>query len=499
MRGGFETATGIVTGSPAFTAPEVLTGQTPGPASDVYSLGATLFCALTGHAAFERRSGEQLIAQFVRITADPTPDLRERNIADDVSTAVQHAMSTSASDRCSMIALGQALQQVQVNHGFSIDEMALHAQPDETRPTKPKPLAPRIDDDIGELPSGRSEGNLPVELTSFVGRRRELLNIKRCLESSHLVTLAGFGGVGKTRLALRTAESMRRAFSDGTWLVECADLNDGSLFPDLVAVALGLRYQSTRNLRERLLNYLASRELLLILDNCEQVLSAAAELSTTLLRACPRIRILVTSREPLNVAGETVFRVPPLTIPDRLQSPRLRGTLNSDAVALFAERATSVVSTFTLTDDNAGAVAQICHQLDGLPLSIELAAARLSAMSPEQILQRLSDRYALLTRGSRNAPSRQQTMRLCVDWSYELCSPAEQLLWARLSVFAGSAEWDSAEQICGQGLEPQLILDTLTSLVDKSILIREEGDSVVRFHEDCEHETARMLGSNYES
>ena len=481
VRGGFETATGIVTGSPAFTAPEVLTGQTPGPASDVYSLGATLFCALTGHTAFERHSGEKLISQFVRITADPLPDLHERNIADDVSTAVQHAMNTSASDRCSMIDLGQALQQVQLNHGFSVDEMALYVRPDEKRPTKPKPPTPPTYDDIGELPKGRSGGNLPVELTSFVGRRREILSIKRCLEGSHLVTLAGFGGVGKTRLALHTAESMRRAFSDGTWLVECADLSDQSLFPDCVAVALGLRYQSTKNPREMLLNFLTPRELLLILDNCEQVLSAAAELSTTLLHACPRIRILVTSREPLNLAGETVFRVPPLTIPRHLQSPRLRETLRSDAVTLFAERATSAVSTFTLTDDNAGVVAQICHQLDGLPLPIELAAARLSAMSPEQILQRLSDRYALLTRGNRNAPSRQQTMRLCVDWSYELCSPTEQLLWVRLSVFAGSAELDAAERVCGQDLEPQLILDTLTSLVDKSILIREEVDSVVRF------------------
>lgn len=482
VHGGFETATGFMTGSPAFTAPEVLIGEAPGPASDVYSLGATLFCALTGHAAFERRSGEQLVAQFVRITADPIPDLRERNIADDVSAAVERAMSTSPSDRCSMVTLGRALQQIQGTHGFSSDEMALQAEPGrEGLPQKAKSLVSVLDDHGPELLSGRSEGNLPVELTSFVGRRHELMNVKRCLEDSHLVTLAGFGGVGKTRLALRAAESMRRGFPDGVWLVEFAELNDGSLVPDLVAAALGLRYQSTRNLRDRLISYLAPRELLLILDNCEQVISAVAELSTALLRACPRLRILVTSREPLSVAGESVLRVPPLTVPDRDHSPRLRGPHSYDAVTLFAERATSAVPTFTLTDDNAEAVAQICHQLDGLPLSIELAAARLSAMSPEQILQRLTDRYALLTRSSRNAPSRQQTMRLCVDWSYELCSPAEQLMWARMSAFVGSAELDAAEQVCGQDLEPQLVLDTLTSLVDKSILIREESDTVVRF------------------
>ncbi|MDV7357571.1 protein kinase [Rhodococcus oxybenzonivorans] len=485
IQGSFETATGTVTGSPAFTAPEVLAGKSPSPASDVYGLGATLFCALTGHAAFERRSGEQLVAQFVRITTEPVPDLREQDIAEDVSAAVERAMATSAPDRHSAATLGEALRRAQFDHGFAVDDMALHTGSGGERPQEALPNSMVVRPAGGSsypgptrLP-GRTTGNLPVELTSFVGRRHELSEVKRFLEKSHLVTLTGFGGVGKTRLALRAADSVRRGFNDGVWLVEFAELSDGSLVADLVAAALGLRDQRASNQRDGLLNFLTARELLLVLDNCEQVVDAAAELSATLLRGCPQLRILATSREPLGIAGEAVLRVPPLTIPERV--PSLRGTPSYDAVTLFAERAATALPTFTLTEDNAGTVAQICHRLDGLPLPIELAAARVRAMSPEQILQRLTDRYTLLSRSSRTAPTRQQTMRLCVDWSYDLCNPVERLLWARLSVFAGSIELDAAEQICGSDMDAQEVLDALTSLVDKSILIREESGAVVRF------------------
>ncbi|MBC2637805.1 MULTISPECIES: protein kinase domain-containing protein [unclassified Rhodococcus (in: high G+C Gram-positive bacteria)] len=487
MHGGFETATGTITGSPAFTAPEVLDGKSSSPASDVYGLGATLFCALTGHAAFERRSGEQLVAQFVRITTQPVPDLREHDIADDMSTVVERAMAASAPDRPSAAALGEDLQRTQLHHGLSVDDMALQAGPGRKRRSDPvsKSVVARSggsSSSAGPYPRpGTSTGNLPVELTSFVGRRHELSEVKRWLGISHLVTLTGFGGVGKTRLALRAADSVRRGFTDGVWLVEFAELSDGSLLVDLVAAALGLRHHQVGDLSESLLDFLARRELLLVFDNCEQVVDAAAELSATLLRSCPRLRILATSREPLGIEGETVLSVPPLAVPAPDRRPSLRGTPSYDAVTLFSERAAAAVPTFALTEDNGGTVAQICHRLDGLPLPIELAAARLRALSPEQILQRLADRFTLLTRGSRNAPTRQQTMRLCVDWSFELCTSAEQLVWARLSVFAGSVELDAAEQICGSDMDAQEVLDSLTSLVDKSILIREEAGTVVRF------------------
>ncbi|MGQ4601297.1 protein kinase domain-containing protein [Nocardia sp. R6R-6] len=474
--GGFQTTAGTVTGSPAFTAPEVLEGQAPTAAADVYGLGATLFCALTGHAAFERRSGENVVTQFLRITTQPMPDLREHGIAEDVSAMVATAMSRDPGERPSAAALGEAIRRAQRHRGFIVDEMALHAEPvrvtGDRKPATPGWRPPTA-------PAAARGGALPLELTSFVGRRTELTEVKNLLSSARLVTLTGIGGVGKTRLALRAAATVRREFADGVWLIELADVSDPSLLVDVVAATLGLRDDAGRPLPEVVVEFLSTRASLLVLDNCEQLVAAVAELVETWLRACSNLRIVATSREPLDIIGETVLRVPPLTVPD--PEPSLRGLLKYDAVTLFADRATAVVPNFELTEDNRATVARICARLDGLPLAIELAAARMRMMSPEQILQRLDDRYALLTRASRTAPTRQQTLRWCVDWSYGLCSPAEQRLWARLSVFAGGFELDAAEQVCGEDLAPDDPLDVLSSLVDKSILIRDESDGVVRF------------------
>ncbi|MFC9355753.1 protein kinase [Rhodococcus sp. NPDC057014] len=481
ITGGFETATGVVTGSPAFTAPEVLAGASPSAASDVYSLGATLFCAITAHAAFERRSGEQLVAQFVRIASEPLPDLREQGIADDVSVVIERAMSGNPHDRQpTAAALGADLRDAQLRRSLPVDEMALHTElvAEHHDPTPiPKPTPRRRHLAVGAV---GLKGNLPLELTSFIGRRHELAEAKNLLEGSRLVTLTGIGGVGKTRLAVRVATGARRAFADGVWLVELGELSDESLLVSVVAAAFGLR-KSARPPEEILLEFLGTREVLLVLDNCEQVVDAVTELSEMLLRSCPQLRILATSREALGIGGEAVLRVPPLTVPDPDREPSLQGLPRYDAVALFAERGAAAVSTFGLTDENRVAVTRICHRLDGLPLPIELAAARLRAMSPDQILRQLNSSYALLTHGSRSAPTRQQTLRLCIDWSHELCTPQEQLLWSRLSVFAGTVELDAAEQVCSEGLTPAEVLDTLTSLVDKSILIREELSGVVRF------------------
>jgi non-specific serine/threonine protein kinase len=463
-----------VTGSPAFTAPEVLGGATPTPASDIYGLGATLFCALTGHAAFERRSGEQLVAQFIRITNEPAPDLRDHGIADDVATVIEQAMSARPGDRQpSALALGENLREIQRRRGISADDRAL---------VVPTPETERASEKWSHTnPSRHERGNLPLELSSFVDRRHELTEAKNLLASSRLLTLVGIGGVGKTRLALRLATSIRHEFADGAWFVELDEVHTPTRLIDVAAATLGVRDHTDRSLREILLDFLSSRELLLILDNCEQVVDAVADLSAVLLQQNPNLRILATSREPLAIAGEATLRVPPLTVPDPDREPSLQGLPRYDAVSLFTERATAAVSTFTLTDTNKSAVSRICHRLDGLPLPIELAAARLRAMSPEQILQRLSDRYALLTRGSRGAPSRQQTLRLCIDWSYDLCTPLEQRTWERLSVFTGSFELDAAEHVCGQNLQPGELLDSVASLVDKSILIREEHRGTVRF------------------
>ncbi|WP_280250059.1 ATP-binding protein [Nocardia abscessus] len=327
---------------------------------------------------------------------------------------------------------------------------------------------------------GRGGSTLPLELTSFIDRRTELAEVKNLLASSRLVTLTGIGGIGKTRLALRAASGARHDFADGVWLVELAE-SDGALLVEVVAARLGVRDESAGALREVLIDFLKSREALLVLDNCEHVVAAVAELTEALLRSCPGVRVLATSREPLNIAGEAVLRMVPLTVPDPDREPTLLGLPRFDAVTLFADRAATAVPGFEVDEDNKAAVARICARLEGLPLAIELAAARMRMMSPQQISQRLTDRYALLTRGSRTAPSRQQTLRWCIDWSYELCTTAERRLWARLSIFAGSCELDAAERVCGADLAPDGPLDVLSSLVDKSVLLREVSGAVVRF------------------
>ncbi|OUS92926.1 protein kinase [Rhodococcus sp. NCIMB 12038] len=487
VAGGFRTAPGTVVGSPAFTAPEVLGGQTPTPSADVYGLGATLFCALTGHAAFERRSGEQIVAQFLRITTQPVPDLRETGIPDDVSAIVEVAMAADPDDRPSAAGLGEILQRVQSRNGFPVDSMALkQAEPDHAQKNHPPvPLVasgrPSFRHSVGSSTPGR-KGNLVLELTSFVGRRTELATAKNLLASSRLVTLTGVGGVGKTRLGLRVASTAQRDYPDGVWLVELSELRDGSLLTNVLANTLGLRPQSSRQLPDVLVEYLAPRKILLLLDNCEQVLDAAMHLADTLLRECADLRILVTSREPLGLGGEVVYRVCPLAVPEPDREPSLRGLPRYDAVTLFVERASVAVPGFVLTEANKATVARICARLDGLPLAIELAAARLRAMSPEQILQRLTNRYQLLTRGSRSAPTRQQTLRSCIAGSYDLCTAVEQQLWAEVSVFAGSFALDAVEDVCASTLGADAVLDAVASLVDKSILIRVEQSGVVRFH-----------------
>ncbi|MFJ9363430.1 protein kinase [Nocardia sp. NPDC101769] len=471
ITGGFETATGTITGSPAFTAPEVLGGDAPSRASDVYALGATLFCALTGHAAFERHSGEEVVAQFLRITQQPVPDLREQGIPDDVCAVIEAAMSREPRRRPTAVELGEQLRQIERDHGFAVDAMVLPAEP----------VAEHASVVTSAPEAGNRTGSLPLELTSFVDRRIQLTEIKNLLAGSRLVTLTGMGGVGKSRLALQVADRVQRNFTDGVQLVELSDLHDETLLVDVVSTALGLRNQSARPMLDTLVEFLSARNLLLVLDNCEHMIEAVASLTELLLQTCPQVRILATSREALGLGGESVFVVPPLGIPDTASKPGLRAVTRHDAVTLFAERAAAAVPGFEVTDDSMLSVAGICTRLDGLPLAIELAAARLRTMSPEQILTRLDDRYALLTRGSRVAPMRQQTLRWCIGWSYDLCTPAEQRLWDQLSVFAGGFELDAVEQVCGADPTETQLLDTLSALVDKSILIREETQGTIRF------------------
>ncbi len=336
--------------------------------------------------------------------------------------------------------------------------------------------------------NSRKVRNLPSELSSFVERPRELGEVKRLLAESRLVTLTGIGGTGKTRLAVRVAADVRRAFPNGVWFVDLTQLHDPGPFcqklhnPDVLAHLV----RATLGLPERgggaplgvlgvLVAQLADRRMLLVLDNCEHLLPAIAILARTLMLGCPGLRIVATGREPLSIAGETLFPVPPLSAPDPRSRPSLAELSRCEAVALFVARAQTSVPGFALTEDNHIAVADLCHRLDGLPLAIELAAAQLRVSVPQQILDRLADRFGSLGRGSRSAPVRQQTLRACMDWSFDLCATPERILWARLAVFVGGFELEAVEGVCAdEALPGEDLLDLVAGLVDKSVLIRED-------------------------
>ncbi len=314
--------------------------------------------------------------------------------------------------------------------------------------------------------------NLPVQLTSFIGRRRELAEAEERLASARLLTLIGSGGTGKTRLCLQIGADLLPNFADGVWLVELAPLGDPALVPSTVASVLGLRAQLGMSLNELLVDFLRDKELLLILDNCEHLLDGCAQLVGRLLRVCANLKVLAGSREALGIAGETVYRVPSLSLPDPAEVGRV--SLNrSESAQLFIERALAANRKFEVSDKNASSVAQICRRLDGIPLALELAAACVSVFSVEQVAARLDDRFRLLTGGSRTALPRQQTLRALIDWSYDLLSDEERALVRRLSVFAGGWTFEAAEMVCAR----HDVLNNLTRLVNKSIVtVDEEAD-----------------------
>ncbi len=311
--------------------------------------------------------------------------------------------------------------------------------------------------------------NLPVQITSFIGRERELAQTNEMLSNTHLLTLIGPGGTGKTRLTLQLAAEVLPGFTDGVWLVELAPLADPALVLQTIASTLGLREIPSTPLNDLVADYLHSKCLLLILDNCEHLVETCAQLADAFLRHCPSLKMIASSREALGIAGETVFRVPPLALPDQ-DSTDLDTLRQSEAVQLFVERAVAVRPGFDLSGQNAPAVGQICLRLDGVPLALELAAARIGMLTSEQIAARLDDRFRLLTGGSRTALPRQQTLRSLIDWSYDLLSEAERSLFCQLSVFVGGWSLEAAEAVCTD-LD---VLELLTQLVKKSLVVAEE-------------------------
>jgi predicted ATPase/DNA-binding CsgD family transcriptional regulator len=320
--------------------------------------------------------------------------------------------------------------------------------------------------------------NLPAELSSFVGREPQLAELRRLLRRSRLITLTGPGGAGKTRLALHLAAGILNHYPDGVWLVELASLADARLLDQTVATACRITEKSKRPLVEALLEGLGTRRVLLVLDGCEHMVDPCASLTTRLLRSCPKLTILVTSREPLGVSGELIWRTPSLSVPAPEDASRPELVLASEAVRLYVERAQLVRPDFQLDDSVSAPVAQICARLEGIPLAIELAASLARVMTTKEILERLRDRFRLLTGGSRNALPRHQTLRQAVDWSYGLLGPAEKALLARLSVFAGGFDLAAAEAVAQEEpLDPGGVLPILSRLVDKSLVSAEAADS----------------------
>lgn len=351
--------------------------------------------------------------------------------------------------------------------------------------------------------------NLPLQLSSFVGREREIAEVKRLLATARLVTLTGAGGCGKTRLAVRVALDLAKLtlrdvgeepshshhallgleFTDGIWFIGFAALADPSLVTQTVATTLDLREQAGQPLSLTLTSYLRDKHLLLVLDNCEHLIGSIAQLADDSLRACPHLHILATSREALNIAGEQTWLVPSLSTPDPHRPLPISTLAQFEAVRLFMDRAMAAQSRFTLTTQNATSIAQICQRLDGIPLAIELAAARVNALSVEQIAAHLDDTFHLLTGGPRTVIPRHQTLHATIEWSYELLPASERVLFRRLSVFAGGWTLDAAEAVCmdeaGSGavdLRAETVMNRLAQLVNKSLVLAEEPNGAQRYH-----------------
>src|ERR1700735_3943666 len=330
---------------------------------------------------------------------------------------------------------------------------------------------------------------LPAALTSFVGRAAELTQIREILSGNRLVTLTGAGGAGKTRLAIQVAGQLSGEFDDGVWYVDLAPITDPELVPITAARAFGLPDQAGRSTMDTLTRFVADREILVVLDNCEHLLDASAALISALLATAAGLTLLTTSREPIGVTGEVSWRVPSLSLDD-------------EAIELFSDRARHARPEFSVTDDNATVVSEICRRLDGLPLAIELAAARVRALSLAEILESLHDRFRLLTGGARTAVRRQQTLRASVDWSHALLTEPERVLFRRLAVFMGGFDLDGAQSVCGGGdVERYQVLDQLALLVDKSLVVADDigGSTRYRLLETMRQYALEKLGESGEA
>jgi predicted ATPase/class 3 adenylate cyclase len=444
--------------------------------------GAALFAAIQAQRALLAEEWETARPLRVRAALHRGP-AEQRNTDYFGPTLNRTSRLLSAGHGGQTLLSRAAREDISLPEGISLHDLGERRLRDLARPERIYQLcAPGLP---SEFPPLRSlevlPNNLPPQLTTFVGRERELEQAKLLVQRSRLVTLTGPGGTGKTRLALEVAAAMLEGFDDGVWLVELATVSDAARVGGTIAAALGAHEDAERAIEDSLVDFLHAKELLLVLDNCEHLVAECAQLAARLLRGAPGLRILASSREPLAIPGETRLPVPSLSMPDffnrKLDARSPAAVLQFEAVRLFVERATAVQPSFALTEENAGTIARICWRLDGIPLALELAAARVKMLTPQQILDRVDDQLRLLTNGGRNALPHQQTLTALIDWSYDLLNAKERMLLRRLSVFARGRTLRAIEAVCsGDGIEQWEILDLLQQLIDKSLVSTEHTD-----------------------
>jgi predicted ATPase/Tfp pilus assembly protein PilF len=450
------TKTGTTMGTAAYMSPEQVCGIEVDHRTDIWAWGVVLYEMLTGRLPF--RGEYEAAMMYSIVNEEPEPVARFRADApEELKSIVDQALKKDSTIRY------QSAVQVLA------DLKRLHAAPET--------LLSSLSKSNAAIPN-----NLPSQLTSFIGREREIGEVKALLSTVRLVTLTGPGGTGKTRLSLQVAANMLNDFENGVFFVALASISDPGLVASSIAQTLGVKDFGGRPIFESLKDFLQEKQTLLLLDNFEHVV-AAATFVTELLTGCPKLKVLVTSQEPLRVRGEYQFSVPPLTLPEPKRLPPIESLSQYEAVALFIQRALPVKPDFVLTNENAPAVAKICIRLDGLPLAVELAAARIKLLPPHAILEKLEHRFKLLTGGPRDLPARQQTLRGAIEWSYALLDEEEKRLLRRLSVFMAGCTIAAAETVCNAAADLNVeVLDGLASLVDKSLLRQmEQQDGEPRF------------------